>query len=318
VSETHYDVVGGDSIQYGPFNLDELRSLVAEGRVNDASRARVAGSEEDWTTVGKLLQKSSDLRPYIEFRESVLGGECRLDLGRAFSDGFSLFMSRPGLLVGVNLALFVLLVSASMFPYIGFLIRLGLEVPLIGGYFILVLNLIRNNPVQFSDLFEGFNRNYGTLLLTGIVQMFIGFCIAVLGVILIVMGGVNSGRRVGTLQTEEDWGEFFFGFATNPLTISGVLIWIVLAWTASILLTFVVPLVADRQFGFFESFGLAIQVAKRNFVTLIAYSIVVTIIIIVSVIPLGLGLLVSVPILYCVVGQAYEQLFTPESNPSES
>lgn len=290
---------------------------MAEGRVNDASRVRVADSEEDWTTVGKLLQKSSDSRPFGEFRDAVLDGECRLDLGRAFSDGFDLFMSRSGLLVGVNFAMVVLLISASMFPYIGFLIRIGLEVPLIGGYFILVFNLIRGNPAQFSDLFEGFNRNYGMLLLTGIAKGFIGFCLAVPGMVLIISGGVISGQRVGPLLTEEDWGEFFLSFVTNPLTIIGVLLWIVLAWVISILLTFVIPLVADRQFSFFESFGLAIQVAKRNFITLIGYSIVATIILVVSAIPLGLGLLVSRPILACVVGKAYEQLFTPESNPNQ-
>ena len=79
------------------------------------------------------------------------------------------------------------------------------------------------------------------------------------------------------------------------------------------LIFFPLPLLADRKLGFSEAFGLGFQVSKRNFFPILKLIIIGSLVMAVSLIPCGLGLIFAGPWFYAVMAQAYEQMFSPSS-----
>ena len=96
----------------------------------------------------------------------------------------------------------------------------------------------------------------------------------------------------------------------NPLTILGFLSMILLSIISYVLIFFPLPLLADKKLGFDEAFGLGFQVSKRNFFPILILFIIGSLVIGISSIPCGLGLIFAGPWFYAVLAQAYEQLFS--------
>ena len=99
----------------------------------------------------------------------------------------------------------------------------------------------------------------------------------------------------------------------HPLTILGFLSMILLSIISYTLIFFPLPLLADRKLGFGEAFGLGFQVSKRNFFPIFKLIIIGSLVMAVSLIPCGLGLIFAGPWFYAVMAQAYEQMFSPSS-----
>ena len=96
----------------------------------------------------------------------------------------------------------------------------------------------------------------------------------------------------------------------NSLTILGFLSMIILSIISYVLIFFPLPLLADRKLGFSEAFGLGFQVSKQNFFPILKLIIIGSLVIGISLIPCGLGLIFAGPWFYAVLAQAYEQLFS--------
>jgi uncharacterized membrane protein len=96
----------------------------------------------------------------------------------------------------------------------------------------------------------------------------------------------------------------------NPLTILGFLSMILLSIISYVLIFFPLPLLADKKLGFDEAFGLGFQVSKQNFFPILKLIIIGSLVIGISLIPCGLGLIFAGPWFYAVLAQAYEQLFS--------
>ena len=79
------------------------------------------------------------------------------------------------------------------------------------------------------------------------------------------------------------------------------------------LIFFPLPLLADRKLGFGEAFGLGFQVSKRHFFPIFKLIIIGSLVMAVSLVPCGLGLIFAGPWFDAVMAQAYEQMFSPSS-----
>ena len=85
---------------------------------------------------------------------------------------------------------------------------------------------------------------------------------------------------------------------------------ILLSIISYVLIFFPLPLLADRKLDFSEAFGLGFQVSKQNFFPILKLIIIGGLVIGISLIPCGLGLIFAGPWFYAVLAQAYEQLFS--------
>ena len=218
-----------------------------------------------------------------------------------------------GILIGSFLLFMLLIMATASVPFIGSCVQITLQGPLTGGFFILILNLVRTGAASIGDLFKGF-ESFGGLFLVTLAQTLIVTLVILPGVALMIGGfvmEVDFGDLEG--QNEEAVLKALGAGLLHPLTILGFLSMILLSIISYTLIFFPLPLLADRKLGFGEAFGLGFQVSKRNFFPIFKLIIIGSLVMAVSLIPCGLGLIFAGPWFYAVMAQAYEQMFSPSS-----
>ncbi len=306
-----YEMIGGDGEQYGPFTIEQLQDNLSHGRANAQSQIRETGTEA-WQPLGQVLGNQS-IENFAEYREAILTRNRRLDVGLAFSQGSELFKAHMGILIGSFMLFMLLIVATASVPLIGSCVQITLQGPLTGGLFILILNLIRTETASIGDLFEGF-KSFGGLFLIVLVQTLIVSLVVLPGVALMI-GGFVMEVDLGDLrgQNEEAVLKALGAGLLHPLTILGFLLMILLSIISYTLIFFPLPLLADRKLGLSEAFGLGFQVSKRNFFPILKLFIIGSLVMVVSLIPCGLGLIFAGPWFYAVMAQAYEQMFSLSS-----
>jgi uncharacterized membrane protein len=311
MSDKTYEMIGGDGEQYGPFTIQQLQDNLSHGRANAHTQIRETGTEA-WQPLGQLLGSQS-IENFAEYSEAILAGNRRLDVGLAFSQGGELFKAHMGILIGSFLLFMLLIIVTASVPFIGSCVQITLHGPLTGRLFILILNLIRTETASIGDLFEGF-KSFGGLFLMVLVQTLIVLLVILPGVALMIGGfvmEVDFGELEG--QNEEALLKVLGAGLLHPLTILGFLSMILLSIISYTLIFFPLPLLADRKLGFSEAFGLGFQVSKRNFFPILKLIIIGSLVMAVSLIPCGLGLIFAGPWFCAVMAQAYEQMFSPSS-----
>ena len=308
MSDKTYEMIGADGEQYGPFTIQQLQDNLSHGRANAQTQIRETGTEA-WQPLGQL-QGSQSIENFAEYREAILAGNRRLDVGLAFSQGGELFRSHMGILIGSFLLFMLLIIVTASVPIVGLCVQITFQGPLMGGFFILILNLIRTGSASIGDLFKGF-ESFGGLFLITLVQSLIILLVMLPGIALMIGGFVTEvDFRALDWQNEEAVLKALGAGLLNPLTILGFLSMILLSIISYVLIFFPLPLLADKKLGFDEAFGLGFQVSKRNFFPILILFIIGSLVIGISSIPCGLGLIFAGPWFYAVLAQAYEQLFS--------
>ena len=311
MEDKQYEMIGSDGEQYGPFTIQQLQDNLSHGRANAQTQIRETGTEA-WQPLGQVLGNQS-IENFAEYREAILTGNRRLDVGLAFSQGSELFKAHMGILIGSFLLFMLLIMATASVPFVGSCVQITLQGPLTGGFFILILNLVRARAASIGDLFKGF-ESFGGLFLVTLAQTLIVTLVILPGVALMIGGfvmEVDFGDLEG--QNEEAVLKALGAGLLHPLTILGFLSMILLSIISYTLIFFPLPLLADRKLGFGEAFGLGFQVSKRNFFPIFKLIIIGSLVIAVSLIPCGLGLIFAGPWFYAVMAQAYEQMFSPSS-----
>ena len=308
MSDKTYEMIGSDGEQYGPFTLQELQETISQGRADTQTQIRETGTEA-WQPLGQLLGSQS-IENFAEYREAILAGNRRLDVGLAFSQGGELFRSHMGILIGSFLLFMLLIIVTASVPIVGSCVQITFQGPLMGGFFILILNLIRTGSASIGDLFKGF-ESFGGLFLITLGQSLIMLLVMLPGIALMIGGFVTEvDFRALDWQKEEAVLKALGAGLLNPLTILGFLSMILLSIISYVLIFFPLPLLADRKLDFSEAFGLGFQVSKQNFFPILKLIIIGSLVIGISLIPCGLGLIFAGPWFYAVLAQAYEQLFS--------
>ena len=308
MSDKTYEMIGGDGEQYGPFTIQQLQDNLSNGRANAQTQIRETGTEA-WQPLGQLLGSQS-IENFAEYREAILAGNRRLDVGLAFSQGGELFKAHMGTLIGGFLLFMLLIVATASVPFVGSCVQITLQGPLLGGFFILILNLIRTGAASMNDLIKGF-ESFGGLFLLTLVQTLIVTLIILPGFALMIGGFVMEvDFRNIQWQNEEAVLKALGAGLLHPLTILGFLLMFLLSLVSYALIFFPLPLLADKKLGLGEAFGLGFQVSKRNFFPILKLIIIGSLVVGISLIPCGLGLIFAGPWFYAVFAQAYEQLFS--------
>ena len=311
MEDKQYEMIGSDGEQYGPFTIQQLQDTLSQDRANAQTQIRETGTEA-WQPLGQVLGNQS-IENFAEYREAILTGNRRLDVGLAFSQGSELFKAHMGILIGSFLLFMLLIMATASVPFVGSCVQITLQGPLTGGFFILILNLVRARAASIGDLFKGF-ESFGGLFLVTLAQALIVTLVILPGVALMIGGfvmEVDFGDLEG--QNEEAVLKALGAGLLHPLTILGFLSMILLSIISYTLIFFPLPLLADRKLGFGEAFGLGFQVSKRNFFPIFKLIIIGSLVMAVSLIPCGLGLIFAGPWCYAVMAQAYEQMFSPSS-----
>jgi uncharacterized membrane protein len=245
---------------------------------------------------------NEEITPFPLAPAPFSGASRVVDVGACFDwlrQGWAFFIGNPGIWLGSTLILLILLLAISIVPIFG-QIGSNLLLPVFGAG---LLQLCRvqsaGGEVEIADIFIGFRKNTGPLVMVGVIYVAGVFGIAFLAFLLIsggVLGGAISGKVAGV-------GIAFGGFMLAALLVLVLSVPVIMAtWFAPALVFFhgMKPLDAMRA-----SLGAGI----KNWLAMSVFGVMLMVMLFFAMLPLGLGLLLLIPIFSGAVYASYRDIF---------
>jgi len=158
------------------------------------------------------------------------------------------------------------------------------------GFMFFFIQALRTQQAKLGDIFIGFREKNWIQLLLAILVWTLGF--VVLAAILLGPGIYFS------VTTKSEW----------PAIGAGVVLAIPLVYL-SFGMTFVLPLIVDRKLGFWAAIVTSISTVHRQWFRVFGLLVLVGLMMVAGVLACCVGLLVTLPMGYLVLGQGYRQLF---------
>lgn len=114
--------------------------------------------------------------------ELLRQGQYQFRMGEYINEGMRIFRQAPGMFVGFTLLMFLISAVASFVPFGSLLVG----VPLQMGFFAVADKIMRGEQVAFDSFFDGFRRQWGQLVLGGLMA---GLLTAV-GLVFCIIPGI--------------------------------------------------------------------------------------------------------------------------------
>jgi uncharacterized membrane protein len=224
----------------------------------------------------------------IEFRHgTVKPVEC-------LKAGYELVRSQYWLFVGIC---GVGMIIASVVP-LGILMG-----PMMCGIYIALLKQRRGQPVEFGDLFKGFDR-FGESLIAALLHMIPMFVIFLPTYVIFYLSMFAMMAAQGGREPEPG---LLIGFLSFWAVVWIVLIVVMIL--ISVAFTFAYPLIVDRQLGGFDAVKLSVKGARANFWGLLGLMLLSGLLAFLGIILCYVGWFLLMPITFGAIAVAYEQVF---------
>jgi hypothetical protein len=322
-----YKIIGGDGKEYGPVSAEQLRAWVREGRANGQTQVQVEG-----TTGWQALETVAEFANLFHAAESlpvippapveVTVESNTLDLGSSIQRGWRMMKENAGLLIAGTLVVMllngltgapfqvgrvliqlgkgmpVLLVIGIGLMVVGQLLSLAFSGPILGGMYWPFIKLARGQSVEFGDFFAGFRRGFLNLLLANV-------CVGLLSCLWILPGG--GLLAAGLVMIFRDHRQ-----AALPLMVTGgcllavglpFAIYYMVSWV------FTLPLVVERQIGFWEAMKVSKAAVRKQWWTVFGYLMVVGLIAVSGILACCVGLIFTIPLGTAIQMVIYKDIF---------
>lgn len=203
----------------------------------------------------------------------------------------------------------VLMMVVSLVPLLGSLAVNLLTPVLTAGFMLGAHEQRQGGSFELRHLFAGFSSNPGSLILVGVLYLvgMIGvFAVAgaiVGGAAFAMAGGIQGGATDGETAAMMLQGPVLLAF----LVAMALLLPLMMAYW------FAPALVALENVRPLTALSLSFRACLKNIIPFFIYSLIAMLLMIVAVIPLGLGLLVMMPVMMAAMYVSYRDIFyTPE------
>ena len=226
--------------------------------------------------------------------------------------GWRLFTRAPLMWVVSILVMFVIAIVTSIIPIIGPL-AFQLVQPVFGaGYMVACRTLETGGDFELEQLFAGFRRNFGNLVVVGLI-FFAG------GMVLLLVFAVFAGFGLLMAFATGDVNDVYPAIMASGISILfGTLVMLLLLIPLVMAYWFAPALVMMHDMAPVAAMKESFRGCMRNIVPFLVYGIVMTLLAIVALIPLGLGMLVWIPVAVASTYAAYRQIYTEEPDPAEA
>lgn len=231
----------------------------------------------------------------------VAGGRA-LDAARGWAwiaEGFELFKRKAGTWILITIVLGVIFIGLSVIPVVGTLANWALFPVFAGGIMLGCHALAQEGELEFGHLFAGFRNRAGDLVVIGLVSI-AAWIIVIIPVILAVGAGAFFATARG------DPGALA---AIGPGILIAWLLALALAVPVYMALWFAPALVVLHGTPPIEALKQSFRGCLRNVVPFLVYGIVLTFLGVIAVIPLGLGLLVLMPVIMASVYVSFRDIY---------
>jgi hypothetical protein len=223
-------------------------------------------------------------------------------------DGFRLFFKLPAHFYIAMISHLILNIVVNFVPLVGPILGY-IAAPLFSaGYFAAGDALKRTQTPDISVMFLGFNKKPTQLLMVGFVA-FCGFAVS------LVAGGLIAGA--GLMMTLFRGGTPDFGELFGVQVLLGALVGLMLIIPVSMATWLAPGLVILNDLEPLEAMKQSFNACLKNFVPYLIYGLVSTGVVILAVIPLGLGLFVAIPAFVASFYPQYASIFTVGEGESQ-
>ncbi|HKY01889.1 MAG TPA: BPSS1780 family membrane protein [Burkholderiales bacterium] len=214
------------------------------------------------------------------------------------TESWGLFRKAPGMWIGCLIAIFAMMIVLALIPIAG-TFAMMLLYPVWGAGLMVACHALWNEePMEFSHIFAGFKHRFGALLALGAIGMVSGIAIAV---IMAAVMGVGIGTFLGTAPPPTDMD--MSRFAIAYLVALGLSLPLYMAvWFAP-------ALIMINDFGAIQAVKTSFMGCLKNILPFLLYSIVFFVILVISAIPLALGLLITMPMFVASIYTAYRDIY---------
>ncbi len=229
--------------------------------------------------------------------------------GAWISRGWAMFTDAPLLWIVCLIIFLVIYIVVNLVPIIGTFAAYALFGLLAGGLMLGAHAQHGGRPLEIKDLFSGFKEPHLLpLLVVGLLYMAAWIILIVFAGLLFAMLLGASGA-IGALISGDS------GAVAGMIAGAGLgavlILLIVLAAAVPIFMAFwfAPALVAINKVAPMDALAMSFSACIKNFLPFLIYGLIFLVIFIIGMIPLGLGLLVVVPLMYTSTYTAYRDIF---------
>lgn len=235
--------------------------------------------------------------------EAVAERDYDLNLGDCIGRSWEKVKTQLGLVIGATIMVYGALMLASLIPYLGNILQLLLTGPITGGLYYFFVKLMRGDEASVGDAFSGFGPRCGSLMLGHIVPTLLTMVLLIPAIVCVVMALISAGGIEHLEKIFQPMGGWLI--AAAALGGAGILAMIYLStgWF------FTLPLIIDREMGFWSAMQLSFKVVNKHWFTVFGFMFVNGLLIVVGVLVCCVGVLVTLPIAFGALMCAYDDLF---------
>ena len=215
--------------------------------------------------------------------------------------GFQLFKANPAMWIILLVIYLAIMIPLSMLPIIGSVLSTLLAPVFAAGMMWGCQALTRNQDLEINHLFEGFKHNTSQLVAVGGIYMVSLLLVAVIAVLTLDKATVEllvQGKDVSTEQADA---------MLLPILMTFLLLLPVLMayWFAPVL-------AGLHNLTAVEAMKLSFNACLKNLLPFFLYGFIFMLLLIVAIIPFGLGLVVVVPMMMTSLYTSYADVFGVE------
>lgn len=215
------------------------------------------------------------------------------------TDAWRIFRAQPGLWIGIALALGLFYIVLGLVPYVGQLAT-TLITPVIGAGLLLGCKAIdEGGELTFGHILEGFKLpQAGRLLVLGAATL---VSVILLVVVVFLVAGAGWGMAMMSGQSAPA--------GMGVTAVLAMLIALGLSVPIYMALWFAPALVTFHDYSPVDALKTSFFACLKNIVPFLIYGVVIMVLAVLAAIPLGLGLLVLMPVIIASVYTAYRDIF---------
>lgn len=235
-----------------------------------------------------------------------------------YKDGWVIFTRIPGILMAQFVVLAVLTLAIHMVPLAGDIVVAVMNPILVAGMYRTAAATAEGGKAGFMQLFSGFQDRFNPLLVLGAFNVAAQL---VMGAAFFLLAGRSAAMEMLLERTQEGGTGQMAREQMGAAALStsgmvgggaGLAILAVLALLIVMAFYFAVPLVALKGEAPLDSLKGSFLAIVRNWKAFVVFGLLLVVFGVIAIIPLGLGLLVLVPIVIGANYSAYREIFLGE------
>jgi uncharacterized membrane protein len=223
-------------------------------------------------------------------------------------DGFDYFKRAPGPWVIMTILAAVIYIVGMWIPLIGF-IAISIAAPiLMGGFMLACQRQDRDETPEIADLFSGFKTRTTQLAIVGLLYLAGSFIIMLISGAMAAMF-VGGGMMAGAASGYQEGMHMGMAMGLGIGMLFTALVAMALSIPLMMAIWFAPALVLFQELEPLEAMKRSFAGCLKNIVPFLIYGVLAFILCAIAAIPLGLGLLVAIPILIASAYVGYRDIF---------